>query len=127
MKHPWKQLFPATPPTVKPLPSANSPYQPFIYPKPTHSHQGLRLLCYTRNTRIATEAPMLAIRLPNEIEDRLNNLASKTGRTKTFYAREAILKYLDEMEDRYLAIDRLEKSGKRWTLDEMEQDIDMDR
>ncbi|ARN76462.1 anti-toxin [Oceanicoccus sagamiensis] len=70
---------------------------------------------------------MLAIRLPNEIEDRLNNLASKTGRTKTFYAREAILKYLDEMEDRYLAIDRLEKSGKRWTLDEMEQDIDMDR
>ncbi len=38
---------------------------------------------------------------------------AKTGRTKTFYAREAILKHLDDMEDNYLAIDRLENSGKR--------------
>lgn len=36
---------------------------------------------------------MLAIRLPKDIELRLTNLAKKTGRTKTFYAREAILEY----------------------------------
>lgn len=69
---------------------------------------------------------MLAIRLPNEIEDRLNALAAKTGRTKTFYAKEAILEHLGEMEDRYLAINRLEKPGKRWSLDDMEQDLDVD-
>lgn len=46
---------------------------------------------------------MLAIRLPEEIEMRLQHLADETGRSKTFYAKEAILKYLDEMEDIFLA------------------------
>lgn len=46
---------------------------------------------------------MLAIRLPVEIEERLDNLAKTTGRTKTYYAREAILEYIDDMENRYLA------------------------
>ncbi len=69
---------------------------------------------------------MLAIRLPEEIEARLAALAAKTGRTKTFYAKEAILEHMDDMEEKYLAIDRLENPGKRWTLDEMEQDIDLD-
>ncbi len=70
---------------------------------------------------------MLAIRLPEDIENRLKALADKTGRTKTFYAKEAILQYLDEMEDKYLALDRLENPGKRWTLDELEQGLDLDR
>jgi RHH-type rel operon transcriptional repressor/antitoxin RelB len=42
---------------------------------------------------------MLAIRLDPEIESRLERLARKTGRTKTFYAREAILEHLDDLED----------------------------
>lgn len=70
---------------------------------------------------------MLAIRLPEEIEARLTELATKTGRTKTFYAREAILEHLDDMEDKYLALNRLENSGKRWSLDEMEQGLDLER
>ena len=40
---------------------------------------------------------MLAIRLDSEIEERLEALAKKTGRTKTFYARAAILEYLKDM------------------------------
>lgn len=70
---------------------------------------------------------MLAIRLPEEIEKRLTDLATRTGRTKTFYAKEAILKHLDEIEDKYLAINRLETPGKRWTLDELEQKLDLER
>ncbi|HIE4434278.1 type II toxin-antitoxin system RelB family antitoxin [Burkholderia multivorans] len=50
---------------------------------------------------------MLAIRLPPEIENRLDALAAATGRTKTFYAREAILEHLDDLEDVYLAEQRL--------------------
>lgn len=50
---------------------------------------------------------MLAIRLPAEIEERLDALAKSTGRTKTFYAREAILEHLDDLEDLYLAEERL--------------------
>ncbi len=50
---------------------------------------------------------MLAIRLPAEVEDRLAALAQATGRTKTFYAREAILEHLEDLEDLYLAEQRL--------------------
>ncbi len=42
---------------------------------------------------------MLAIRLPATIEKRLDRLAKRTGRTKTYYAREAILKHLEDLED----------------------------
>lgn len=50
---------------------------------------------------------MLAIRLPPEIEDRLDALARRTGRTKTCYARQAILEHLDDLEDLHLAEQRL--------------------
>ena len=46
---------------------------------------------------------MLAIRLPVEIEQRLEALAQATGRTKTYYAREAIMQHLEDLEDLYLA------------------------
>jgi len=46
---------------------------------------------------------MLAIRLPNTIEKRLEKLAKRTGRTKTYYVREAILEHLADLEDLYLA------------------------
>lgn len=61
---------------------------------------------------------MLAIRLPPEIEDRLDALAKATGRTKTFYAREAILEHLDDLEDLYLAERRLIdiQAGKTQTV-----------
>jgi RHH-type rel operon transcriptional repressor/antitoxin RelB len=52
---------------------------------------------------------MLAIRLPEKIERRLARLAKRTGRTKTYYAREAILKHLDDLEDIYLAEKRMEE------------------
>ena len=50
---------------------------------------------------------MLAVRLPPDIERRLEALASATGRTKTFYVREAICEHLDDLEDLYLAEQRL--------------------
>ena len=52
---------------------------------------------------------MLAIRLPQSIEKRLEKLARRTGRTKSFYVREALLEHLDDLEDLYLA----EKSFER--------------
>ena len=46
---------------------------------------------------------MLALRLPLDIEKRLDTLAKKTGRTKSFYAREAILRHIEDLEDYHLA------------------------
>jgi RHH-type rel operon transcriptional repressor/antitoxin RelB len=50
---------------------------------------------------------MLALRLPPEIEARLDKLAKRTGRSKSFYARQAILEHLDDLEDIYVAEQRL--------------------
>jgi len=52
---------------------------------------------------------MLAIRLPQSIEKRLNKLARRTGRTKTYYVREAILQHLEDLEDIYAAERSLER------------------
>lgn len=61
---------------------------------------------------------MLAIRLPQAIEKRLEKLARRTGRTKTYYVREAILEHLDDLEDLYLAERALERvqSGEERTI-----------
>ena len=61
---------------------------------------------------------MLAIRLPQSVEKRLERLARRTGRTKTYYAREAILQHLDDLEDIYLAERVLKRirSGQERTI-----------
>jgi RHH-type rel operon transcriptional repressor/antitoxin RelB len=69
---------------------------------------------------------MLSLRLSTEIEDRLAKLADSTGRTKSFYAKEAILRYLDEMEDTYIALSRLEQPGKRISMDAVERELGLD-
>lgn len=53
-----------------------------------------------------------SIRLPEDIDRRLDALAEKTGRTKAFYIREMILNHIDEMEDYYLAADVVERIRK---------------
>lgn len=55
---------------------------------------------------------MLSIELPEEIEARLERLAERTGRSKSFYAREAILEKIEDMEDAYLAENVLERVRK---------------
>lgn len=61
---------------------------------------------------------MLAIRLPEDIEARLDKLAKRTGRTKTYYARQAILEHLADLEDVYLAEKRLEelRTGRKRSI-----------
>lgn len=49
------------------------------------------------------------VRLDDDIAHRLDALAKRTGRTKTFYATEAIKNFLEEHEDYFLAADALEE------------------
>lgn len=51
----------------------------------------------------------ISIRLPEDVETRLDQLAQLTGRSKSFYIREAILQHLDDLEDLYLAERELEE------------------
>jgi RHH-type rel operon transcriptional repressor/antitoxin RelB len=66
---------------------------------------------------------MLAVRLPPAIEKRLDALAKKTGRTKSFYAREAILRQIEDIEDYFLARRRLVRGGLRVTLESLERQL----
>lgn len=69
------------------------------------------------DTRIAPEEPTvpISIRLTPEEDARLTELARRTGRSKTFYVREAIHEHLDELEERFWAdavVREWEASGK---------------
>jgi RHH-type rel operon transcriptional repressor/antitoxin RelB len=75
------------------------------------------------STATIPETMMLTVRLPVEIEKRLNSLAKKTGRSKSFYAREAILRHLDDLEDSQLALRRFARKTKRVTLEQLEREI----
>ena len=66
---------------------------------------------------------MLALRLPPEIEQRLAALAKKTGRSKSYYAREAILRQIEDLEDYYLARPRLARGGPRVRLESLERQL----
>jgi RHH-type rel operon transcriptional repressor/antitoxin RelB len=70
---------------------------------------------------------MLAARIPNALESRLDKLAKLTGRPKSFYVRQALTAHLDEIEDTYTALYRLENPARRWTLDELEKGLDRKR
>ena len=71
---------------------------------------------------------MLSVRLPEEVEARLERLAKETGRTKSFYARAAILEKIEDMEDMYLAervLERVRKGEERiLDADEMWRDLE---
>lgn len=47
----------------------------------------------------------MSLRLPDDIDQRLSGLAALTGRSKTFYAIEAIAEHIDDLEDAHLARD----------------------
>ncbi len=51
----------------------------------------------------------ISIRLPDDLETRLARLANLTGRTKAFYIREAIADHIEDLEDLYLAEQRLDQ------------------
>jgi RHH-type rel operon transcriptional repressor/antitoxin RelB len=73
---------------------------------------------------IQKEAKMLALRLSPDVEKRLDALAKKTGRTKSFYAREAILRHIEDLEDYHVAQRRLARGGDRITLEKLEAEAD---
>jgi RHH-type rel operon transcriptional repressor/antitoxin RelB len=66
---------------------------------------------------------MLALRLPPEIEQHLDALAKKTGRSKSYFAREAILLHIEDIEDAYVARHRRQRGGSRVTLESLERDL----
>ena len=95
--------------------------------------EGLRYTWYTRQSIAANGAAMskqTAVRIPDETYERLQALAARTGRTATYYIREAIEEHLADLEDIYLAekrlIDHRKGRGETVSMDEMRQRLGLD-
>ncbi len=73
----------------------------------------------------------ISVRLPNDMEQRLSTLAHKTGRKKSFYVKEALMHYLEDLEDIYDAEKTLEdiKAGRERviSMEEMEKAVGLER
>lgn len=71
-----------------------------------------------------------SLRLPKDIENRLDALAQATGRTKTFYLRTLIEQNFDDLEAYYTAHDVLARvragTEKTYTLEEVERDLGLE-
>lgn len=72
----------------------------------------------------------ISVQLPNELQQRLDNLAIQTGRAKSFHIQAALEAYLEDLEDLLLSNAVLERvrSGKEkvYTLEEIENELKLD-
>jgi RHH-type rel operon transcriptional repressor/antitoxin RelB len=68
----------------------------------------------------------IAIRLPEEMESKLSALAKRTKRSKSFYVREAVESYLEDVDDYYLGMEVLENPGRIYSLEEARKACELD-
>ena len=66
---------------------------------------------------------MIAVRIPIDIEKKLDQLAAKTNRTKSYYVRKAIEEFLEDEADYMIAMERIQKNNPRISLDELEKKL----
>lgn len=65
----------------------------------------------------------ITIRVPDELEHRLDNLVRETGRTKTYYVRTALEQFIEDREDYLLAVAVLDRKEPSISLDELERKL----
>ena len=69
----------------------------------------------------------MTVRLEDELDERLGNLARETGRTKSYYTKLALQEFLDEQEDYMLGIAALERREPTISLEALEKELDLAR
>lgn len=124
VKAPSKQTDHVWHATIQPT-TPRTPHAYFSLLFPVDDHRAIGYY-----TCIAKEDVMLALRLPKDIERRLEALAKRTGRSKSFYAREAILEHLEDLEAEYLSDEILKRvetgQEQTYTLDELERELGLE-
>jgi RHH-type transcriptional regulator, rel operon repressor / antitoxin RelB len=61
---------------------------------------------------------MVSVRLPEEIDTRLDHLCALTQRSKSFYVKEALARYLEDLEDTYITLDRVARPNRTFYSNE---------
>ena len=68
--------------------------------------------------------PVLTVRLDESFYDRLDKLAKKNRRTKSSFIKEMLEIYLEDYEDAYSALERLNKKNAKYlTTEEVEKKL----
>jgi RHH-type rel operon transcriptional repressor/antitoxin RelB len=68
-----------------------------------------------------------SVRLRTKLENRLERLAQRTGRSKSLYIRRAVKEYLDEQEDYLIAVRRLEENLPSIPLEKVLDELNLRR
>jgi RHH-type rel operon transcriptional repressor/antitoxin RelB len=79
------------------------------------------MLSFRKMISMAANKELVAVRLEQNLNARLNKLAKSTGRSKSFYIQQAIARFMEDMEDTFIAIERLENPGQRYSMDEVKE------
>ncbi len=67
---------------------------------------------------------ILSLRIPDATFERLTRLAKKTKRSKSSFIQETIERSIDDWEDGYIALERLnDKNAKYLTTEEVEKEL----
>jgi RHH-type rel operon transcriptional repressor/antitoxin RelB len=69
---------------------------------------------------------MLSVALNPDIERRLSELARRTGRSESDFAREFIEGNIEDLEDRYLAEKAKEAGGSRFTSEQARKELGLE-
>ena len=75
------------------------------------------------------EADHVGAQVAADVESRLEELAKRTGRTKSYYAREAIIEHLAELEELYLAeaeLEAIRKGARTYPLSDVERELGLE-
>ena len=56
---------------------------------------------------------MTSVRLPENINMQLEQLCERTNRTKSFHIKAAIARYLEDIGDHYIAMDRIYRPKRK--------------
>jgi RHH-type rel operon transcriptional repressor/antitoxin RelB len=68
---------------------------------------------------------MLSVRLNSDLEEKLEQLSIKTNRSKSFYVKQALENYLNDMEDYFDAKSRDSNSEKNMlNITDLEEYLD---
>jgi RHH-type transcriptional regulator, rel operon repressor / antitoxin RelB len=67
----------------------------------------------------------LVINLPKKLESQLTYLEAISQRPKDFHIKEALIRYLEDLEDLRIALKRLEKEGKTYTSEEVREKLNL--
>jgi len=67
---------------------------------------------------------IMSLRLPDDVFERLSKLAKKTRRSKSSFVQELLEESLEDLEDGYIALERLnDKNARYFSMDAAEEKL----